>query len=84
MTNTPGTVSETVARPVRSAVQMAPAAVITEIVDVFFYDLDDRGYAAVFAGLTLLFSYAQTALENYRGKGFLRRVPPTDTPVVDN
>lgn len=82
--STTGTVSEVVARPVRSAVQMAPAAVITEIVDVFIVDLDDRGYAAVFAGLTLLFSYMQTAVENYRGKGFLRRVPPTDVPAIDN
>ena len=76
------TVSEVIARPVRTAVQMTPAAVITEIVDVFVYDMDERGYLAIFAGLTLLFSAIQNAVENRKGVGLLRRVPPNDVPPV--
>lgn len=82
MSNT--TVSEVVARPVRSAVQMAPAAVITEFIDAFWFDMADKQYTALFALLTLLFAWGQTAYENYRGVGFLRRVPPKDVPAVDN
>lgn len=78
------TVSEAVARPVRTAVQMAPSAVATELIDIFLYDMDERGYMAVFAALTLLFGWIQTAVENYNGKGFLRNVPPVTSPVVDN
>lgn len=77
------TVSEAVARPVRTAVQMAPSAVVTELIDVFVYDMDERGYAAVFGALTILFGWLQTARENAIGKGFLRAVPPVAAPVID-
>lgn len=78
------TVSEPIGRTVRTAGQLAPAAVITELVDVFFVNLDERGYAAVLAGLTLVFTYVQNAVENSKGKGWwFRQVPPTDVPVVD-
>jgi len=84
MVDSTTTVNESVARPVRTAVQMAPAAVVTELLDIFVIDFDERGYAAVFAALTLVFGYAQVAFENYKGVGFLRHVPPTETPVVDS
>lgn len=79
MSNT--TVSEAVARPARTAIQMTPAAVITECVDVFVYDMDERGYLALFALLTLLFGYAQTTIENAKGRGWwLRDVPTPPAP----
>jgi len=72
-------VSEAIARPVRTGIQMAPAAVVTELLDVFVIDFDERGYAAVFAGLTLLFAGIQNAMENAKQRGWwLRTVPPTD------
>lgn len=75
-------VSDAVARPVRTGIQMAPAAVVTELVDVFVYNMDERGYAAVFAGLTLLFSWLQTLAENRKGKAWwLRQVPPVKVPA---
>lgn len=76
------TVSEAVARPVRTAGQMVPSAVVTELLDIFVYDFDERGYAAVFAALTILFGWIQNAVENSRGQAFwLRSVPPFETPV---
>jgi hypothetical protein len=62
---------------------MTPAAIVTELVDIFVFDLDERGYLAVFAGLTLLLGWAQTLVENHYGKAFLRKVPPYDVPVTD-
>lgn len=80
MSNT--TVSEAVARPVRTAIQMTPAAVVTEVVDVFIVDMDERGYLAIFALLTLAFGYIQTAAENAKGRGWwLRDVPPEGAHV---
>ena len=82
MTNTPSTVSESVARPARTAIQAVPAGAITEFVDAFIYDMSDRQYGAAVVLLTLLFGWAQAAFENHRGEAlWLRRVPPTDTPV---
>jgi hypothetical protein len=78
-------VSEAVARPARTAIQMAPAGVVTELIDIFVYNLDERGYTAVFAALTLLFAWAQTARENARGEAWwLRTVPPTKVPPQGN
>lgn len=76
-------ISEAVARPVRTAVQMAPAAVVTEFTDAWVYDMNQQQYAALFGLLTLLFGFIQTAYENYKGKAFLRNIPPQTTPVVD-
>lgn len=84
MSNKRTKVSDAVARPTRTAAQMTPAAVITELWDVFIYDMDDpRAYVAVFAGLTILFGWIQTLIENHYEIGFLRNVPPTESPVVD-
>jgi hypothetical protein len=76
-------VNEAVARPVRGLVQMVPAGVVTEFVDAFIHDLSEQQYAALFGLLTLVFGLVQVLIENYAGKGFLRRIPPTEVPVVD-
>lgn len=77
-------VPETVARPVRTTVQLVPAAVITEVIDAFFWDLDERQYAALLGLLTILFSFLQVVLENHTGKAFLRQVPPKEVPLVSD
>lgn len=75
-------VSEAVARPVRTAAQATPSWILTELVDAFFYDLDERQFAVLVLFLTLVFGYIQNAVENHREKGFfLRNVPPTTTEV---
>lgn len=77
-------VSEVLARPVRTAVQGTPAWIITEMVDAFLVDLTDRQYGILVLFLTMVFSFVQTAIENKTGKGLLRKVPPTEAPVVDH
>jgi hypothetical protein len=76
-------VSEAVARPVRTAIQAAPAAAITEFVDAFIYDLNDRQYGALLVLLTLVIAWVQAAYENSRGKAlWFRKVGPTTSPVA--
>lgn len=77
-------VSEAVARPVRSAAQMVPAAVVTDLVDSFVNELSTKQYSALFAGLTLLFGFLQVLYENHSGNALLRNVPPVEVPVVEN
>jgi hypothetical protein len=84
MTDTTTKVSDSVARPVRTVVQMTPAAIICEIVDTTFWNMDERQYTAIFAGLTLLIGFLQVHFENSTGKAFLRNVPPKNVPVVDD
>lgn len=76
-------VNEVVARPVRTVVQGTPAWIITEVIDSFVYDMNDQQFGVLVLFLAMVFSAAQTAYENYKGKGFLRSVPPTNVPVVD-
>lgn len=61
-----------VAGPARTAVQLAPAAVITELLDVFVTNFSDRQYAAVLAGLTLGISYVQNLVEEFKGSALFR------------
>lgn len=76
-------ISEAIARPVRTAVQGGPAWVITEFVDAWFYDMSDRQYGVLVLLLTMLIGYIQTAVENAKGKGFLRAVPSAKVPIAD-
>lgn len=78
------TVSDTVARTTRTAGQLIPAVVFTDVVDTFIVDLTDRQYGVFLAALTLLISWGQNAIENYRGKGFLREMPPPQVPIIDD
>lgn len=77
------TVSETVARPVRTAIQMAPAYVFTDFVDAFIHNLSDKQYGALFGVLTIALAWGQTAIEDARGRGWwLRNVPPKHVNVT--
>ena len=64
--------SRAVAGPVRTAVQLLPSAVFTEVIDAFLYDLSERQYAALAALLLLLFSWGQNFVEQRKGVSFLR------------
>lgn len=75
-------VSEALARPVRTGLQGTPAWIITEGIDAWFYDMNDRQYGITVLFLTMAFGYVQAIVENYLGKGLLRNMTPTGTPVV--
>jgi hypothetical protein len=76
-------VSESIARPVRTALQLGAATTITELMDAFVNDLTTQQYGALVASLTLVLSCAQAALENHTGKALLRSIPPREVPVTD-
>lgn len=76
-------VSEVVARPIRTAAQATPSWILTEFVDAWIFDMSERQFAATVLLLTMLFSYGQAAVENAAGRGFLRKVPPKKVPVVE-
>lgn len=78
-----GTVSEALARPLRTSGHLLVANVVTEFIDAVVYNMNDRQYLAVAALLTIFFSFLQAAIENYTGKAVLRTIPPADVPVVD-
>lgn len=75
-------VSQTVTRPTRTGVQGGAAYAILEFLVAFdLVDLTGRQWAVSMLILTAVVSFAQTALENRAGVGFLRAVPPRDEPV---
>lgn len=78
------TVSWAIAGPTRTLIQAAPAAAIVEFIESFFYDLSDQQYASLVVILTMVFGYIQALIENSTGKAILRKVPPTEVPVVDD
>ena len=76
-------VSEAVARPARTGTQATPAFLITWLVDENIYNMNDETFAVVTVLLTMLFSFLQTGFENWKGRAFLRNIPPADAPVTD-
>lgn len=76
-------VNEPVARGTRTIIQATPAYLIALLIDSF-WNMDDNQFGIVVLLLTAAVSFIQTAVENYTGKGLLRHVPPTASPVVDN
>lgn len=61
-----------VVNPTRTAVQLIPAAVLTEGVDSFLYDLSEKQYAALLGLLLLATSWIQNYMEYRKGKAFLK------------
>lgn len=76
-------ISDAVARPLRTGPQAGAAWAVTEGIDAFLVDMNDRQYGILVVLLTMAFSFLQTITENYFGKAFLRKVPDSGTPVVD-
>jgi hypothetical protein len=84
MGTTMSSVSEAIARPTRTALQLGAGTVVTELVDSFITDLDAKQYGALVAGITLALSCLQAAVENRTGKALLRSVPPREVPVAED
>ena len=74
-------VSQSVARPIRTGVQLLSATVIVEFVDAFFLDFTDRQYMAAAGLLTMLIGFVQVKVEDSTGKAFLRQPSPPAGPV---
>lgn len=82
--NSGKTLNTAIANPIRTGVQIIPSAAITEFVSAFWLqEMSERQYTAMVVFLTLVVSFLQNSFENLKGVGFLRRVPPTNVPVVD-
>lgn len=76
------TVSESVARPVRTAGQMAPSFALVLLIDELIVNLSDAAFAALVVLVGVFFGFVQNALEDHQGKGwYLRKVPEPDVPV---
>lgn len=69
-------VTDKVSRPTRALGQGGTSWIIVELVDAFFFDLTDRQFGALVAGLTVAISWAQVVIENWAGVGFLRKPEP--------
>ena len=77
-------VNEALARPVRTAIQGGPVWAVMELIEAYnVYDFTDRQWGITLLAGTALVSFVQTKIENHYGKGFLRKVPPKEVPVVD-
>lgn len=75
------TVPSAVARATRTGAQGSLAWAVTEGVDAFIYDMDDRQYGIAVVLLSFLFSFIQNTVENGIGKGIFR-LPTAETPIV--
>ena len=75
-------VSQSIARPVRTGLQLVSAGVLVELVDSTIWDMTDRQYAAVVAALTMVLGFIQVVIEDSTGKALLR-VPSPPAPEVD-
>lgn len=76
-------VSQSVARPVRTGAQLSVAEVIVQVVEAFITDLNEAQHVAALGALTLLVGFVQLLVENGVGKGFLRQVPGPDVKAVE-
>lgn len=74
-------VSQSIARPVRTGLQLVSAGVIVEVVDVTVWDMTDRQYGAIVALLTMVIGFLQVVLEDKTGKAILRTPSPPAQPV---
>ena len=75
------TVTDVVSRPVRSAAQGSVAWIAVELIDSFFYNMDERQYGVLVAAFTVIFGWIQVLVENKWGKAFLREPEPPAKPV---
>lgn len=76
-------VSEAVARPARTGVQATPAFLLVWLVDENIWNMNDETFTVMTILVTMLFSFIQTAIENLKGKAFLRNIPPASAPITD-
>lgn len=77
------TVKDAIARPIRSAGQGGVGWVLTEAIDAFVWNMDDRQYGVSVIILGAVASFVQNTWEDHTGKGLLRKVPAPDAPVPE-
>ena len=77
------TVKDAVGRPIRSGLQGGVGWVLTEAIDAFLWDMDDRQYGVSVIILGAVASFIQNTYEDHIGKGLLRKVPAPDAPIPD-
>lgn len=80
----PTKVSDAVARPTRGVLQGGAGWVVTEGIDAFLWDMNDRQYGIAVIILGALVSFIQNTVENRAGVAILRDLPPKPQPVVEN
>lgn len=76
------TVNQAVARPLRTAGQGTVAEITIQVIEAFFYDLNEAQHVALLGALTIAYGVIQVLIENKTGKAVLRYIPPTDAPVI--
>lgn len=76
--------SPKVARPTRTAIQGGAGYLVAEFIDEVVYDMSGKGLVLLSLILTVFFSWAQTAVEDYFGRALLRDIPEPDQPVADD
>lgn len=76
-------VSDAVARPARTTVQMGLGAVIVEFLAAFWLTFDERQYAISVVVAGIVVGFLQVLIENRTGAALLRRVPPVKVPLAD-
>ncbi len=65
-------VSQSIARPLRTGLQLISAGVLVEVVDSTVWDMTDRQYAAIVALLTMVIGFIQVMIEDKTGTALLR------------
>lgn len=58
--------NKAVTNPTRTAAQLIPAAVITEFIDAWIHDMNDKQYAALLGLLLLVCSVVHNGYEEYK------------------
>ena len=77
-------VSEALARPARTVGQGGAGWVVTELIDSFLWDMNDRQYGILVIALTAVFSWLQVQIENRSNRALLRNVAIQNIPKTDN
>lgn len=77
-------ISQSIARPARTAGQGGLAYAIVEVIDAFGAGFTGRQYGALLLLLTIVVGALQVVVENRLGRALLRYIPPTDAPLVDS
>ena len=62
-----------IVNPARTAVQLVPAAIITEAIDAFAYNMSEKQYAALLGLLLLASSFFQNYIEFKKGKFMFKK-----------
>lgn len=77
-------VKDTIARPLRTGVQVTAGVIAADFVDAWFFDMTEAQYGSLAVVITVVFAFMQNVSETYFGFAFGRDAHNTDEPVVSN